>query len=295
MANETKTKTTAPRRAKGPWFCFGITLAIAVLLGGAALVNWRNLEFERIRADNIEAQKLELQVQASGLRERLGELEAGMQEIADTGNQAAQAALRRQREMERARSQQLATLEETQAALTSARKEQETLAARAAELRSRVESLTAETESLRKSEVELRENLAQSQRLTDALRAEVKAKERTLASLETAYQRYKDANQESSKQLQLVTRTLSELEEINRRRARMLEQAARRVREISDNYRSMAVRIDADSRTQSTLNAEFSRLQSAALAVEDQLSQINNLNAQASRLERQLEKARDIN
>jgi hypothetical protein len=43
------------------------------------------------------------------------------------------------------------------------------------------------------------------------------------------------------------------------------------------------------------MGAEVTRMQSAALALEDQISQINNLNAQASRLERKLEQARTAN
>jgi hypothetical protein len=95
--------------------------------------------------------------------------------------------------------------------------------------------------------------------------------------------------------LEAVSRTLTELEELNRRRVRLLEQAGRRVKDLSENLRTMAVRIDSDPRTQSAMGAEVTRMQSAAMALEDQIAQINNLNAQASRLERKLEQARNAN
>ena len=131
--------------------------------------------------------------------------------------------------------------------------------------------------------------------LIAALQEQVKSKEKTLASLEAAYQRYKDSNQESSRQLDVVSKTMADLEDLNRRRLRVIEQASRRMRELSDNLRTMAVRLDTDARGQSGMGAEITRMQSAATNLDDQVAQINNLNAQAAGLERRLEQARGSN
>lgn len=287
------TNTNAGR--KWPWILVVALAGVAVLAGLTALVNSRNLEFERARADALNAEKLELQEQSAGLRERLQVLEVEMQAIAQTGNQSAEAALRRQRELESARSKEVATLDRYQQTLEEARSHHEELSRKVVSLEREVADLQSEAERLRRSESDLQSQMESAMRLTAALREQLQSKEKTLASLERAYQRYKDSNQESSRQLEAVTSTIADMEELNRRRLRLLEQGTRKAREISENFRTMAVRIDSDSRGQSGMSAEITRLQSAALALEDQIAQINDLNAQATRLERRLEQARNAN
>lgn len=267
----------------------------AVVFGWMALSLRQQIETEREARGQAEAQAASLREEAASLRERFGELERELQAIAESGNQSAEAALRRQREIEAARTQQTRTELEYQSALATARAESENLAGKLVSLEREVASLRTELEDSRTRARDQQERLEQAQRLTEALKVQLAGKDKALASLETSYQRFKDSNQSASRQLELVSNTITGIEDINRRRAAMLEQAVRRLRDLSDSYRTVAVRIDSDPRMQGTFNAEVSRLQSGVLAVEDHVAQINTLNTQASQLERKLEQARNIN
>ncbi|MDZ7637886.1 MAG: hypothetical protein U5J83_06490 [Bryobacterales bacterium] len=269
--------------------------ALAAGLGMGVIVTARNLEYERARAVKAEAEKNDLLEQTAGLRERLSTIERAMEELAAGGSDAAEEALRRQRESAKARSRESVSVGQYQTALSEARAHAEELSQRVVSLESDLATVRQEAEQLRKSETNLSNHQESTQRLVAALQEQLRGKERTLASLESAYQRYKDSNQESSRQMEVVGKTIADLEEVNRRRLRILEQASRRVKDLSENLRTMAVRIDNDTRGQSGMGSEITRMQSAALALDDQINQINNLNAQASRLERRLEQARSAN
>lgn len=291
----TASPSTARRSAKWLWV---LIVALAALAAGLAIgmfVNARNLEYERQRAEKMQAEKNELLEQAAQLRERLTSIEHSMEALAAGGNQEAEQALRRQRELEKARSREAVSAGQYQQALGEARAYSEELSKKVVSLEQVVATLQQENEQIRKNGSDFESQRESSRRLIAALQEQVKSKEKTLASLEAAYQRYKDSNQESSRQLDVVSKTIADLEDVNRRRLRVVEQASRRMRELSDNLRTMAVRIDTDSRGQSGMGAEITRIQSAATNLDDQIAQIGNLNAQAAGLERRLEQARGSN
>lgn len=275
--------------------------ALAVCALATAIFAWQTvqgkklLEEERAGRTQAESALASLQAESTRLQERFDELEREMQSLAESGNQSAEAALKRQREAEVARRQQTRSERELQSAIANAETEKETLASRLAQAERDRDRLRTELEDAATRQRDMQESIAQAQRLTDALRTELQGKEKALASLETAYQRFKDSNQSGSRQVDLVSKTITNLEDINRRRTALLEQAVRRLRDLGDSYRTVAVRIDSNPGMQSTFNAEVGRLQSGVLAVEDQVSQINNLNTQASQLERRLEQARNSN
>lgn len=291
----TASPSTARRPAKWLWVLVAALAALAAGLAIGMFVNARNLEYERQRADKMQAEKNELLEQAAQLRERLTAIEHSMEALAAGGNQEAEQALRRQRELEKARSREAVSAGQYQQALGEARAYSEELSKKVVSLEQAVATLQQENEQIRKSGSDFESQRESSRRLIAALQEQVKSKEKTLASLEAAYQRYKDSNQESSRQLDVISKTIADLEDVNRRRLRVVEQASRRMRELSDNLRTMAVRIDTDSRGQSGMGAEITRIQSAATNLDDQIAQINNLNAQAAGLERRLEQARGSN
>ncbi len=291
----TASPNAARKSAKWLWVLIVVLAALAGGLGIGMLVNARNLEHEQARATAIDAEKKELLDQAAQLRERLSTMEHSMEELAAGGNKEVEAALRKQRETERARSRDAVTAAQYQQALGEARASSEELSKKVVTLEQNLATIQQENEKLRKDGSDLESQRESSRRLIAALQEQVKTKEKTLASLEAAYQRYKDSNQESSRQLDVVSKTIADLEDVNRRRLRVLEQASRRMRELSDNLRTMAVRIDTDARGQSGMGAEITRMQSAATNLDDQVAQINNLNAQAAGLERRLEQARGSN
>jgi chromosome segregation ATPase len=197
--------------------------------------------------------------------------------------------------VEEALSQQNRSEREVQSALALTRSERDSLVDRVSALEAELERMRLQLGEADTRERDLQQSLEQAQRVAEAMKAQLQSKDQALASLETAYQRFKDSSQAGSRQLEFVTKTVTNLEDINRRRTAILEQAVRRLRELGDSYRTVAVRIGSNPEMQSTFNAEVGRLQSGVMAVEDQVSQINALNAQASQLERRLEQARTVN
>ncbi len=275
-----------------PWL---LGLAAAALLGWMNTNLGRELEAERNARAASETEVQRQRSETVQVRDQLEALQAEMEEIAASGNLSAEEALRRQREMERTRRVQSVSQQELEVALVNARAERDALSERIGRLESQVEQLGQQLAEAKLREETLAENVAQSKRLAEALQAQLQGKDQILATLERSYQRFKDSSQSASRQLETISRTLTELEELNQRRARILEQATRRLKDLSDSYRTVAVRIDSDPRTQGTLNAEVSRLQSGVLAVEDQVAQFNTLNTQASQLERRLGQLRSAN
>ncbi|MCW5964770.1 MAG: hypothetical protein KIT83_12080 [Bryobacterales bacterium] len=293
---ESASPTPAAHARRWPWILPWI-LAIAV----AAIFSWTNiaerqqLKDEQVARVTAEAEAQRLRNDVASLRSQLDELETEMETIAQSGNLSAEAALRRQREIESTRRAQSLSQQEFEVALANAGAQREVLAERIVQLENSVEQLRDNLASARAREENLRESVEHSRRLTEALQTQIGSKDQAYATLERAYQSFKDSSQSGSRQLETISRTLTDLEEINQRRARILEQATRRLKDLSDSYRTVAVRIDSDPRTQGTLNAEVNRLQSGVLAVEDQVAQFNTLNTQASQLERRLSQLRSAN
>lgn len=283
-----------PRR--WPWL---VPWALCLVVAGVSVWNHTNLQRmlqdEQASRGAGEAENQRLRGEVSSLRSQLDELETEMESLAESGNLSAEAALRRQREIEKARRDQSLSREQFEAALANTRAQKEELVARIVELDNSVAQLRESLDVARSREETLRESVEQSKRLAEALQAQLTGKDQALTALERSYQRFKDSSQSASRQLETISRTVTELEDINQRRARLLEQAIRRLKDLSDSYRTVAVRIDSDPRTQGTLNAEMSRLQSGVLAVEDQVAQFNTLNTQASQLERRLGQLRSTN
>lgn len=272
-----------------PW----ILLVVTVMLLAWLTVSFRSqVESETSLRRQAEAQAESFREQMTSLREQLAELEGEMQAIAESGNESAEAALRRQRELEQARKAQAQSEQEYNSTLERAEAQRDELAEQLAMMETEMAGLRQQLADARSTETELRDQIERAQRLSDALQTQLKGKEEALSALERSYQRFKDTAGSASRQLDIMSKTVSELQMINERRARQMEQAMRRMRELSENYRTVAVRIDSDPSTQGTLNAEVNRLQSSVLAVEDHLAQIATLNTQASALEQRLAKAR---
>jgi chromosome segregation ATPase len=288
-------KDASAFRTRALFAALGISVAAAGIFAWQAQVRRAEVAVEREAREQAENQLSQVQQEASTLRDRLEELTREMRTIAESGNQTAEAALRRQREVEEALSQQNRSEREVQSALALTRSERDSLVDRVSALEAELERMRLQLGEADTRERDLQQSLEQAQRVAEAMKAQLQSKDQALASLETAYQRFKDSSQAGSRQLEFVTKTVTNLEDINRRRTAILEQAVRRLRELGDSYRTVAVRIGSNPEMQSTFNAEVGRLQSGVMAVEDQVSQINALNAQASQLERRLEQARTVN
>lgn len=160
---------------------------------------------------------------------------------------------------------------------------------RAGELEGTVERLTEENKRLLGAEADLKDQLASTQRVVKAMDAELKSKADRVAQLEASLRKYRDEAAGADRRLSQISEVVNELEDINRRRENYLTSLQRRYREITDQLRGLAMRLDTQRDSPSSAGiTDVSRINTAVQSAEEDLRQITSLNAQAQRVARRL-------
>jgi chromosome segregation ATPase len=149
---------------------------------------------------------------------------------------------------------------------------------RVSELESSLEKLTADHKRAVDGEVELKDDLERTKRVVSAMEAELRTKTDRVGQLETALRKSNDDVTALRQRGSQAGAALAELAEINRRRENTLISLQRRYREVTDQLRGMAVRMDAQGSM-----PELSRIQTAVQSAEDDLRQLSSLSSQAQR------------
>jgi len=160
------------------------------------------------------------------------------------------------------------------------------------DLEASIESMRADRRRLSTSEAELKDALASSRRVVDAMETELKTKTARIASLEADLRRANDSNAADNRRTSQVASILSSFEDLNRRRENTLISLQRRFRDLTDSYRALALRLDTQRDSQTPMqitSAEVSRITAAVQSAEDELRQISTLNAESQRLSRRLQ------
>ncbi|MGE5647941.1 MAG: hypothetical protein ACM336_19360 [Acidobacteriota bacterium] len=170
--------------------------------------------------------------------------------------------------------------------LQAANKSIEGLQIRIQEMQYTIEKAAEENKRLSASESELKEKVAASNRVLEAVQAEMKGKEGRLADLEAANRRLRDENRASSDKIAQIPRQLRELEEINRRRESYLSNILRRYRDVTDQYRSLASRLDRENPGPGS--NELGAIQNTISMAEEDLRQLASLNSQAARVQQKI-------
>jgi chromosome segregation ATPase len=140
--------------------------------------------------------------------------------------------------------------------------------------------------------VELKESLASSRRVIEAMEAEIKTKTDRVGSLETDLRRARDANSAETRRNSQIAAILSSFDDVNRRRENTLTSLQRRFRDLTDAYRALALRLDTQRDSQAPVqitSGEVSRMTNTVQSAEDDLRHLNTLNAEAQRLTRRLQ------
>lgn len=176
-------------------------------------------------------------------------------------------------------------LTETQAALTEARN-------RIAELEATTERLTAENKRLAAAEAALNEDLDHTRRIVQAMEAEIKAKNDRIAQLESSLRKAREELQALSQKSGALAPLVADLLELNRRRENTLTSLQRRYRDLTDQLRTLSVRLDTQRDNPAAATADISRIQTAVLAAEEDLRQLNTLNSQSQQLMQKLAASR---
>jgi chromosome segregation ATPase len=155
---------------------------------------------------------------------------------------------------------------------------------RIAGMESRIGQLTEESAALRRSEADLKDRLDTQTRAVGALQTEAKARDERLVEVEAANRILRQRGEESPARLAPMLEAAAEIEELSRRREATLNNILRRYREVTDLYRNMTLEQPQET--------GISRIQNAITLAEEDIRQLQTLNAQSSRLQKKLNAAR---
>ncbi len=277
--------TGMPKTRRPVWI-----LPSALLLAAAALAVLL-LAGERRRNRELSARLAALQAENRDGQARLEALarenETFRQRLAELGETQAPIAAPPAKVAGSASSlEQARLLVKLQGDLAAAQKAVGELQGRLEELQAALNRAAEESQRRAASEQELREKLAGEARVLEALQAELKVKSDRLVQMEASDLILRKQQREASEKLAQATSLLRELEELNRRRESYLAGISRRYRELTEQLRTLAVRPEAESRALDA--AELARMQNAVAASEEDLRQLESLNAQAARLQRRI-------
>jgi len=144
--------------------------------------------------------------------------------------------------------------------------------------------------NLQKQQADLQEQIADLQKKLDAAISQSDIARQRAAALEAENARLQAASTNSSTRAADVAHMISSLQDIERRRDVYLTSILRRYRDITGEFRAMSSMLDTshDSTSTACSGATLGRIQNAVNLTEDDLNQLNELNARAQKIEKQL-------
>ena len=134
---------------------------------------------------------------------------------------------------------------------------------------------------------ELRDDMQAARRMGEALQAELRAKSDRLVKVETSEKLMKERLARAESSVAKSVGSSKEIEDLNRRREAYLTALLRRYREVSDLYRNFTLNAQTRETPGAGLQAgDLSRIQTAIQQAEDDLRQLQALNARMAQLAR---------
>jgi DNA repair exonuclease SbcCD ATPase subunit len=175
-------------------------------------------------------------------------------------------------------------LSDTKAALEAAQ-------SRLQQIEASLEQLQSENQRLQTAATEAREEAESLRHVNETVEAELKSKAARADSADEQIRRAQADSAEARQRLNQAAATLHELDEVARRRDNYLNNLLRRYRDANDQLRSLSARLERyrDSSSAPSFSTDLPRLQSVIQASEEDLRQVQNLNAQAQRLSQRLQ------
>jgi chromosome segregation ATPase len=167
--------------------------------------------------------------------------------------------------------------------------------AKTAELQTQLDQLREDQKRQTAIETNLNDQLTSSKRLIEIKDSELNAKNEQLAELETANRKLSaDAGAAGQKASQTLKYS-DELQEIYRRRESALNTLINRYKDVTEQYRAFASVLENRRGPEGTGGAgisiagpELARIQNTISMAEEDLRQLNTLNAQAIRVQKKL-------
>ncbi|MFN7997525.1 MAG: hypothetical protein U0Q18_28160 [Bryobacteraceae bacterium] len=163
------------------------------------------------------------------------------------------------------------------------------LQARADEDEAKIQNLTVDNRRLAASEADLKESLSAANQTVDAVQRELKSKADRVTQVEVAYQKLRDQAGGDSQKLAQFRQLATELQDIHQRRETYLNSILRRYKQITEQYRSMSGVLDSRHNDAAAgAGVDVARIQDSISMAEEDLRQLNSLNAQALRIQKKL-------
>lgn len=176
------------------------------------------------------------------------------------------------------RDDHIAVIEALRKSLDEARVANAELDARITALDAQIASLQTERQRAAAIESETLEKLSLAQRETEAARKDALAKDARIAQLEVQTRKYRDESAGNAKQAAQLTQLAADLQDIFRRRENYISNILSRYKEITEQYRVVALERGTD----------VARIQQALSMAEEDMRQLNSLNARALLIQKKL-------
>lgn len=266
-----------------------IVVMIASLVG--AIVARREVHARRLEAEQLRAEVQQWKAKAEASAKDLEALRAA-QGLAPAEHAEHAAAPPKSTDDPAVRRELVRLLAEKDEKLSAASKELEQLRGQAEEFEQKVRTLTEETQKLTASEREARDQLDTARRLTEALQTEMKGKNAQAMRVEIANQQLRQKEDESRQRISKLLKLAEEADDLYRRREMYLSNILRRYREVTDLYRMLNQQFANPRDGAAPANNDLSRVQNAIYQAEDDMRQLQSLNSQAARIQKELSAAR---
>lgn len=179
-------------------------------------------------------------------------------------------------------------LAETQDRLAETTATIEDLGQRLRDLEAVVAQTTTQNEALSASEQALKDRLAGSGRIVEALHVELDTNSDRLAKLGARNRSLRKQNTEAENKIARSSKLLRDLENVRRRQETLLTSILRRYNEVNDEYRSATLKMNSPLQGTPTAGVDLSRIRNAITLAEEDLRQFRNLSVQAGRIQKQL-------
>jgi len=179
----------------------------------------------------------------------------------------------------------------TQQQLSDTKAALQALQQRAQQLDFNYQQLQNDSKRLTAAANEAREEADGLRRLNEAIEAELKSKTARADAADNLTRHAQAEAGEAKQKLNSTASTLRELDNIARRRDSYLSNLLRKYRDVNDQLRSLSAQLDRyrDSNSAAGFAAELPRIQSLVQGAEDDLHQVQSLDAQAQRLTQRLQ------
>jgi chromosome segregation ATPase len=168
--------------------------------------------------------------------------------------------------------------------------------ARLADLTREIETFREEAKRLAESQSELQAQVASIRQQADEAQSAVQKRDEQLSQVQTENKRSRDQFLEASQKLARTQKAIAELQDIYRRRDNYLTSLLSRYRDVNRQYRALANVLENRAPSETTpggsggpVGPEIARIQDAIQLAEEDIRQLNNLGAQAQRLQKQLD------